>query len=263
MPGQHVPQHPGGAVERRQNGGDEPRRPVLRGEQVIGVGGEGSELGDTPPVGESDRGDGERGVVAGLQVVSGPVEHREEGVVGVHGVVVGVTGDLVPRFEQRGHHELIGGEGARWHQLPHQVRRRRQRVPGAPPPQPVAVGHLADHDVSEQPGQRPAARPERIVVVHARAEPDPQDTDPVGAVEHRQPQHPAVALARPRGSPRAGRPGLRRCRRRPPGLPAVAAPGSASAVPGRPPAPPRSGRTAAPPGPSSPTAGRRSPRVTR
>ena len=162
MPGQHVLQHPGGGVQGGQRGGDEPRRPGLGGEQVVGVRGEGGQVGDPLAAGEPDRGDRQRGVVAGLQVVSGAVEHGEERVAGVDRVVVGVAGDPVPRFEQGGHHEPVGGEGARRHQLPHQLRRRRQRPSAAHPAQPFAVGHLADQDVAEQPGHRPAPPAQRL-----------------------------------------------------------------------------------------------------
>ena len=90
-------------------------------EQVVGVLGEGGEVGDAATAGEPDRRDRQRGVVAGLQVVSGSVEHGQERIAGVHGVVVGVAGHLVPRFEQGGHHQPIGGQGTRRQQLPQQL----------------------------------------------------------------------------------------------------------------------------------------------
>ena len=74
-------------------------------------------------------------------------------------------------------------------------RRRRQRPPAAQPPQPLAIGHLADQDMAEQPGQRPAPPAQWRVVDHRGREPEPQHPGAVGTVEHWYPQHPPVALA--------------------------------------------------------------------
>ena len=53
-------------------------------------------------------------------------KHGEERVAGVDRVVVSVAGGPGPRFKQGDHLEPVGREGARRHQLPHQLRRRRQ-----------------------------------------------------------------------------------------------------------------------------------------
>ena len=140
---------------------------------------------------------------------------------GIHRVVVSVPGDLVPRFEERGHHESVGREGARRHQLPHQIRRRRQRRSAAQPPKPLAVGHLADQYVAEQTGERPTAPTQLIVVAHLEPRARPAAHLPGRRHRPSAPTTRAHGPHRPTRSHRAGRPARRRCPPPPPGPPAL------------------------------------------
>ena len=129
------------------------------------------------------------------EAVPHPVEDREPGDVRVHGVVQGVAGDLVGRFQPTRDRDGLVGEGDGWQQGPLDL--GGQSHPGGPahPDDRVAVLRLGHHELPDQ--GRESLQPigqQAVVGLQHRGvlDGDPEDAEAFGPVHEREP-HPGPA----------------------------------------------------------------------
>lgn len=148
---------------------------------------------EATPTGVAVRADHQRGQGAGLDAVPTGVEEPDAEHVTVQRVVEDVAADVVARFEDGGDHQVVGGEGQRREQAPHDLGRDLHRHPPPHPLDHVAVEPAVDQDLGDVDRHLPGRTVHRLVGGGRRD--DLQYAHPLAAEQQWHP-HPVRVVGR-------------------------------------------------------------------